>query len=317
MERREFIKRAAQAFLLVAAAGETGLLTDGCKSAPKAAAKKIKPNFEVALDPSLPQVALARNNDHALAVSAALGAIGGIDRFVNPGDRVLLKPNVAFQRGPEFGVNTNCAVLGEMVRQCKAAGAAEIIVTENGGYNPERAFARSGIREATEKNGGRVHIPSDDDFIEADFHGKFVTVWPVHKYVFEVDKLINMPVAKHHTMVYGTASMKNFFGLIGGNREQLHDQLHQAIVDLAAYFRPTLTVVDATRVLVRNGPAGGSLDDVVAHDAVICATDQVAADARACEFLGLNAKDIQHVVMAASQGLGEMDYRKAGYREVV
>ena len=86
-----------------------------------------------------------------------------------------------------------------------------------------------------------------------------------------------MPIAKHHDLVPGTAAMKNFFGIIGGNRSELYYELTQAIVDLAAYFRPTLTIVDATRVLMRHGPGGGSLDDVAVRNSVICATDQVAA----------------------------------------
>jgi uncharacterized protein (DUF362 family) len=317
MERREFIKRAAQAVALVVAAGETGLLIDSCKSGARETTHAIKPNFEVAVDHQYPAVALAKDSDHAAATAAALGAVGGIGRFVRRGERVLLKPNVAFNRTPGFAVNTNPKVVGEMVRQCKDAGAADIIVTDHSGSQSGRTFARSGIRAAVEANGGRIHVPTDDDFIEAALGGRFVTVWPVLKHVFEVDRLINMPIAKHHTMVLGTASMKNFYGLIGGDRPQLHAQIEQSIVDLAAYFRPTLTVVDATRVLVRNGPGGGSLDDVVVHDSVICATDQVAADARACEFLGHTAKDIGHVLLAAQQGLGEIDYRKAGYKEII
>jgi uncharacterized protein (DUF362 family) len=111
--------------------------------------------------------------------------------------------------------------------------------------------------------------------------------------------------------------MKNFFGAIGGKRDLLHEQINQAIVDLAAFFRPTLTVVDATRVLMRNGPQGGSFGDVRICDSVICATDQVAADSRACEFLGKSGHEISHVVLAAHQGLGEIDYRKAGYKELI
>jgi uncharacterized protein (DUF362 family) len=138
----------------------------------------------------------------------------------------------------------------------------------------------------------------------------------VLKNIFEVDRLINMPIAKHHGLALGTAAMKNFFGIIGGARDNLHVQLDQAIVDLAAYFNPTLTVIDATRVLMRHGPGGGSLGDVKACDSVICATDQVAADSRASEFLGWSGPEVSHIVLAGRQGLGEIDYRKAGYKEI-
>jgi uncharacterized protein (DUF362 family) len=287
MDRREFLTKAGQTVALAAMAGEAGLINVGCQSEGNHKAIATKDGFEVAADPQFPNVVLARNEDHAEALSSALDAIGGIGRFVKKGERVLLKPNAAFARVPEQGVNTNPVLVGEMTRQCKIAGASDIIVTDNGGArNPQRVFSRSGIKDAVEQNGGRIVILGDDDFLEADLDGRLITTWPVLKHVFEVDRLINMPIAKHHDLALGTASMKNFFGAIGGDRRRLHEQLDQAIVDLAAFFKPTLTVVDATRVLMRRGPVGGSFADVMICDSVICATDQVAADSRACEFVG-------------------------------
>ncbi|MFZ5980650.1 MAG: DUF362 domain-containing protein [Candidatus Zixiibacteriota bacterium] len=315
MKRREFIKKAGKAAALAAVASEAGLLLNGCQTEFQKASMP-KPDFEVALDSNLPKIVLAKNTDHARALRLALDAVGGIERFVKKGEKVLLKPNVAFDRTPEQAVNTNPVVVGEMVRLCREAGAADIIVTDYGTQTSRRTFERSGIRSAVEANGGRVVIVGHFDFWETDLKSRFIYGWPVLKYIFEIDRLINMPIAKHHGMVRGTAAMKNFFGIIGGNRSSLHRQIDQAIVDLAAFFRPTLTVVDATRVLIRNGPQGGSLGDVRIHDSVICATDQVAADARAGEFLGRIGRDIPHVVLAAKQGLGELDYRKIGYVEI-
>jgi len=317
MKRREFIKKAGQAVAMAAVAGQAEFLTIGCQSGTFSKAKAGKPDFEVPVDPLLPKVVLAKNADHAEALRSALNAIGGIGRFIKAGEKVLLKPNVAFDKGPDYAVNTNPILVGEMVRQCRAAGASEVMVTDYGAQNPLRAFSKSGILEATEQNGGKMLWLTEDDFVEDDLKGRFITTWPVLKYVFEVDRLINMPIAKHHGLVWGTASMKNFFGAIGGERNLLHDQLEQAIVDLASYFRPTLTVIDATRVLMRNGPAGGSTEDVKVCDSVICATDQVAGDSRASEFIGSTGPDIAHVAMAARQGLGEIDYRKAGYKEII
>lgn len=316
MKRREFMKKAGRAVALAAVAGDAAMFTAGCQSGAFPKASVLKPDFEVPVDLHLPQITLAKNEDHALALRMALDAMGGIGRFVRKGERVLLKPNVAWDRTPAQAVNTNPVLVGEMVRLCKAAGAIDVIVSDYGAHDANRVFSRSGVRSAVEHNGGRIFLPADDDFVEDDFNGRFITAWPVLKSVFEVDRFINMPIAKHHGLVWGTASMKNFFGAIGGPRDNLHQQLDQAIVDLAAYFRPTLTVVDATRVLMRNGPGGGSVNDVTVFDSVICATDQVAADARACEFLGVTGGNIAHVVLAAKQGLGELDYRKAGYKEI-
>jgi uncharacterized protein (DUF362 family) len=317
MKRREFLTKTGKAVALAAVAGETGLINLGCQPGGFRRARVAKPDFEVASNPQIPKVALARNDDHARALGSALDAVGGIRRFVKKGESVLLKPNAAWDRVPEQGVNTNPLLIGEMVRQCRIAGASDVMVTDYGSRDPQRVFSRSGIKEAVEKNGGRVIFLGDDDFLMDDLEGKFITDWPVLKYAFEVDRFINMPIAKHHGLVYGTASMKNFFGAIGGIRDPLHEKIDQAIVDLAAYFRPTLTVVDATRVLTRTGPQGGSIDDVEIYDSVICSTDQVAADSRASEFLGLSAREIPHVVLAAEQGLGEIDYHSAGYKEII
>jgi uncharacterized protein (DUF362 family) len=317
MDRREFLTKVGQTAVLAAMAGNAGLINVGCQSGGNHKAIAAKDDFEVAADPRFPKVVLARNEDHAEALSSALDAIGGIGRFVKKGEKVLLKPNAAFARVPEQAVNTNPVVVGEMARQCKIAGASDIIVTDYGSRNPQQVFSRSGIMDAVERNGGRIVFLDESDFLEVDLHGRLIGNWPVLKYVFEVDRLINMPIAKHHDLALGTASMKNFFGAIGGVRDRLHDQLDQAIVDLASFFRPTLTVVDATRVLMRRGPIGGSFDDVMTCDSVICATDQVAADSRACEFVGKTGREISYVVLAAQQGLGEIDYRRAGYKEVV
>jgi uncharacterized protein (DUF362 family) len=316
MKRREFIEKTSKAIALAAVAGDAGILAGGCESRTHSLANAAKPDFEVPFDPNLPRVTLAKNIDHVDALRSALDAIGGIGRFIRKGERVLLKPNVAHIRTPEQGVNTNPVLVGEMVRQCMTAGASEVLVTDYGGQDAARVFARSGIQAAVERNGGTLLFLDESDFVEDDFEGRFIKTWPALKHIFEIDRLVNMPIAKHHGLVWGTASMKNFFGAIGGERDKLHAKLDQAIVDLASYFRPTLTVVDATRVLMRNGPAGGSTGDVKICDSVICATDQVAADSRACEFLGMTATRIRHVALAAEQGLGELDYRKAGYREI-
>lgn len=317
MRRREFIEKTGKAMAFAAVAGDAGLLSVGCGTRKYPKAQVSKPDFEVPFNKALPKVTLAQNTDHAEAVRSALDAIGGIGRFITKGERVLLKPNVAYAKSPDHAVNTNPVVVGEMVRLCLIAGASEVLVTDYGAHDPYSTFSRSGIQAAVTQNGGRLLFLGEGDFVEDDLGGRFIEKWPVLKHVFEVDRLINMPIAKHHGLVWGTASMKNYFGAIGGERDRLHDQLDQAIVDLASYFRPTLTVVDATRVLMRNGPAGGSTGDVKISDSVICATDQVAADSRASEFLGMTASRIRHVVLAAEQGLGEIDYRKAGYREII
>ncbi|MDH4157379.1 MAG: DUF362 domain-containing protein [candidate division Zixibacteria bacterium] len=316
MRRRDFIKKTSQAVALAAVTGGTGLLFHNRETA-RANAPLVKgADFGVAPDKTMPQIVLARQTDPLNALNSALDGIGGIGRFISPGDRVTVKPNVGWDRRPEQAANTNPLLVGEMVRLCLAAGAGEVIVTDYSCNDPRRCFIRSGIGEAAEKAGARVILPQEKDFLNTNLDGEVLTVWPVLKYMVQTDRLINMPIVKQHSLCSCTIGMKNLYGILGGRRNQLHQQIDQSIVDLADFCRPTLTVVDATRVLLRGGPTGGSLDDVAREDSVICATDPVAADARAAEFLGLRADQVSHLVLAERSGLGKIAYREAGYKEI-
>jgi uncharacterized protein (DUF362 family) len=196
------------------------------------------------------------------------------------------------------------------------AGAKEVVVADITCNDPRRCFLRSGIREAAEKAGARVILPTEEDLVEIDLRGKLLSRWPVARCFVDTDRFINMPIVKQHSLSRCTIGMKNLFVIIGGRRNQLHQQIDQALVDLAVFCKPTLTVIDATHVLLRGGPTGGSLDDVAVENSVICATDLVAADSRACEFLGLKGDSVEHIVLASQSGLGTIDYRAAGYLEV-
>jgi len=317
MKRREFLKRTSQATALAVVTGTAGWFFHDREVAGRKQPIKKTSSFLVPSDDSLPDLCLARDEDHVSALNRALDATGGIGRFVRPGERVTIKPNVGWDRTPAQAANTNPVLVGEMVRLCIAAGAAEVIVTDVTCNDARRCFHRSGIREAAEKAGAGVMLASDADFVEVEMGGKLLTSWPVLKYFIDTDRLINMPIVKQHSLSSCTIGMKNLYGILGGARNQLHQSIDQSIVDLASFCRPTLTVVDATRVLLRNGPQGGSLDDVAVEHTVICATDQVAADSRAAEFLGLRAQDIGHVSLAAEAGLGRIDYRAGGYKEIV
>jgi len=317
MKRRDFLKKTGQALALAAVTGGTGLLFHNRETARRTTTITGPFDFRVSPDSSLPQIALTRNADPMAALNAALDAVGGVKRFVQPGDRVTVKPNIGWDRTPEQAANTNPLLVGEMVRLCLEAGAVEVIVTDVTCNEARRCFIRSGIKEEAEKAGGRVILPAKEDFVQAEFDGELLTVWPVLKHFVQTDRLINMPLVKHHSLSACTIGMKNLYGILGGRRNQLHQQIDQSIVDIAAFCRPTLTVIDATRVLLRGGPTGGSLDDVAREDSVICATDQVAADSRAAEFLGLSAERVGHIALAEKTGLGKIDYRSIGYKELV
>lgn len=317
MKRRDFIIKTSKAMALAAISGGAGVFFHNRQSYAYQPLVAKSGDFRVPVDAALPKVVLAKNKDHIAALRMALDNIGGIKRFVKPGERVTIKPNVGWDRTPEQGADTNPLLVGEMVRLCFEAGAAKVIVTDVTCNFAPRCFMRSGIQAAAEKAGATVVIPQDDDYVQVDLGGKILTTWPVVKHIVDTDRLINMPIVKNHSLSRCTISMKNLYGILGGRRNQLHQQIDQSIVDLVAFCPPTLTVVDATRVMVQGGPTGGSLDYVNIEDSVMCASDPVAADARGVEFLGLKADQVGHIVLAHEHGLGEMDYHKAGYKELI
>jgi uncharacterized protein (DUF362 family) len=317
VNRRRFLVQGSKAAALAAAAGGVAWAFHDRIPTRSRTIHVKKSDFEVPRDPLLPGLALARNADDPVqALRSAVDALGGIRRFVQPGERVTIKPNVGWDRTPEQAANTNPYLVAEVVAQCLAAGASQVIVTDVTCNDARRTFLRSGIREAVEAAGGEILLPQDEDFIDVAIGGEVLGVWPVLRQTVYTDRLINMPVTKHHRLSGCTIGMKNHYGVLGGRRGALHQKIDRSIVELAGFVRPTLTIVDNTRVLMRSGPQGGSLDDVVRHDAVIAATDPVAADARACEFLGLIPDQVGHIAAAHAAKLGTLYYPEAGFGEV-
>lgn len=244
--------------------------------------------------------------DIPLALTEALENIGGIERFVQPGDRVLIKPNLVTGRPPEYAVNTNPELVAEMVRLCLYQGAREVIVTDRPTTDARTAFEVSGIADAVRKAGGKLKYPIETDFVRARIpDGKVLKEALILKDVFEVDVIINMPIAKHHSLAGLTLSIKNLMGVLGGRRSSLHINFHEKIVDLYSLVRPHLNILDGWRILIRNGPTGGSLDDVVEKKTIIAGADAVLVDSLAAfELFGKDPRDIEYLVNAAERGLG-------------
>ncbi len=317
-ERRLVLTRLAQAGAVLgasAALGGIGLLQPG-RFRRGAAARGLR-DLRVADDSGRPPLVVARGGGPALLVRVAVAALGGMERFVKPGETVLVKPNMAWDRAPEQGANTHPEVVAEVVRLCRAVGARRVIVSDNSIHDAARVAERSGIRAAVEAARGELVLASRSGFERANLGGSILSSWDVLSLLFEADRLVNVPVVKHHSLSHLTCGMKNHMGLIGGSRGRLHQEIHTAVVDLAVAFRPTLTVVDATRVMMRNGPTGGRLEDVAAVNAVAAGTDPVACDAWAARQLGLDPSEVGHVVLAEGRGLGRLAAGAGSVAEVV
>jgi uncharacterized protein (DUF362 family) len=222
---------------------------------------------------------------------------------------VVIKPNIAWDRTPEQAANTNPEIVAEVVRQCWQAGAKRVIVTDVSCNEPRRCFMRSGIQAAARAEGAEVILPDPELFREVDMGGVALKSWPVFTPFLEADKIINLPIAKHHGLVGATLGMKNWYGILGGQRNRLHQQIHQSLVDLASFMLPTFTLMDCYRILLRNGPTGGNLEDVLLKKTVVAGTDPVALDTWVAKaYWNLDPEHLPYLQMAANRGLGTVNF---------
>jgi uncharacterized protein (DUF362 family) len=253
----------------------------------------------------------ARAGEPGALVQQALENLGGMKRFISAGDTVVLKPNIAWDRTPEQAANTNPELVAEVVRQCRNAGAKRVIVTDVSCNEPRRCFLRSGIEAAARAEGADVVLPDPQLFREVEMGGVALKTWPVFGPFLDADKVINLPIAKQHGLVGVTLGMKNWYGILGGERNRLHQQIHQSLVDLASFMLPTLTLLDCYRVLLRNGPTGGNLEDVALKKTLIAGTDPVAIDAYVAKaYWNLDPQHLPYLQMAAARGIGSVDFEK-------
>ncbi len=272
-------------------------------------ALNIKPKI-FAQTPSRPDLAVIKGESPSLITKEAISALGGIERFISKGDRVLVKPNIGWDRKPEQAACTNPEVVKTIVELCLEAGAKEVKVMDNPCNPARRTYIRSGISKAAKDAGAKVPFPNEHKLKKIPLNGEKLKEWEVYRDFIETDKLINVPIAKHHSLSRLTLGMKNWLGALGGNRNALHQELDYAMVDLAAFFKPTLTVLDAYRILHRNGPQGGRPSDTKLFKTVVAGVDYVAVDAMGTTFFGIKPEEMRFLQLAKERGLGIMDLEK-------
>ena len=257
-----------------------------------------------------PDLALIQGESPGLITKEAISVLGGMDRFVSRGDKVLVKPNIGWDRTPEQGACTNPEVIKTLVELCFEAGAKQVTVMDNPCNPAQRTYVRSGIAEAAKKAGAKTPFPNEFKLKKLPLSGEWFKDWEVYSDFVEVDKIINVPATKTHSLSRVTLGMKNWLGALGGNRNQLHQNLDYAMLDLARFFKPVLTVLDAYRLLIRNGPQGGRLSDVKIFQTVAAGTDYVAIDALGATFLDIPPQELRYLLLSKERGLGENDLEK-------
>jgi len=280
------------------------------------AAANARRDHTVEANTALPEMVVVQGDgpnatDPRALVRRAFDDLGGVGRFIAHGDVVVLKPNIAWDRTPEQAANTNPELVAEVVKQCRQAGAKRVIVTDVSCNEAERCYHRSGIAAAARGEGAEVVLPDPARFREVNLGGEILQDWQVFAPFLEADKVINLPIAKQHALTGATLGFKNWYGILGGDRNRLHQQIHQSLVDLAAFMMPTLTLIDCYRVLLRNGPTGGNLEDVALHKTLVAGTDPVALDAYVAKtYWDMDAGALPYLKLAERRGLGQSDYRQ-------
>jgi uncharacterized protein (DUF362 family) len=309
--RRAFLRRGARLAAALAAAGAAGALLWNRRPPgdfSRAAALPPLPDF-TAGGPG-PAMSIVTGGGRVPALQRALAALGGIERFVKRGDRVLLKVNAAFASPASLGATTHPELAAELIRLCLKAGAASVVVTDNPINAPDSCFALSGLAEATARAGGRLIVPRDPDFLPSSVpNARLLRDWPVLRRPLEgITKLIGVAPVKSHNRAVASMTMKNWYGLLGGRRNQFHQDIHGIVSELSSLVRPTFVVLDGTESMMANGPTGGSLDDLKATRTLVVSTDMVAADAFGCSLLDKAPADLPYLRLAEARGSGRVDF---------
>ncbi len=304
--------RAAKAGSAIAAAGAIGFWSHDAEGPGRTQKDQTEirlPDFSI---PGIkPRMSIVRGSNRADTLRLAVKSIGGMESFIQKGDRVLLKVNAAFASPQMLSATTHPQVVSEIARLCLEAGASSVIVTDNPINDPNSCFTLSGIADAARSAGAQLFLPRNDAFASFTLpDGQLIRNWPVLYGPLEnINKIIGTAPIKDHHRSGASMIMKNWYGLLGGRRNIFHQNIQTIITELAMMIRPTLVILDGTTTMMTNGPTGGSLADLKATDTMIAGTDQVAVDACGATLLGRSLSELPFIGMAEAAGLGTADYR--------
>ncbi|MBF0410214.1 MAG: DUF362 domain-containing protein [Candidatus Riflebacteria bacterium] len=265
-----------------------------------------------------PDVVWVENGEPEQLLAAALKEMGGMSRFVSKGDVVVVKPNIGWDRSPEQAANTNPKLIAEIVKEVLKAGAKKVKVFDRTCNNPRRCYENSGIRQSAEDAGAEVTNTDDSRFVKVELKkGEILKEWSIYKDYLEADKVINVPIAKNHGLSTVTLGLKNLMGVMGGQRGEIHSPFNK-LIDIVEEILPTLTIIDAYRVLMKNGPQGGELNDVKLAKTLLMSPCTLAADMSALPLFELPAdKKIEYLQKAAERGLNKIDLKSINLKKVV
>lgn len=308
MKRRDFFKSATL----------VGLATI---FKPKALAS-ITTSGEMAVQTSPDMIAVMGGEPGAMLIRA-MKELGGIGNYVKKGQKVVIKPNIGWDKRPELAANTNPELISTLIKLCKSAGASEIIVFDHTCQNWQKCYENSGISKAVADAGGKI-VPGNDEsyYREVDIpQGVNLKKTKIHKAILDCDVWFNVPILKHHGGAKNTISMKNLMGIVWDRGFFHSHDLHQCIADIATFHKkPALNIVDAYRILKSNGPQGKSESDVVLLKSLIISPDYVAVDTASMKMFSqvvpTEMKDVRYIDLAEKLKVGTQHIEKLNVKRI-
>jgi len=321
INRREFLLRAGAAGALIAGATLGGLaLWQRKHYLPgfEAQTGLVLPSYAVDAGKNLPSLAIAHGTEHDKVIRAAIGALGGMERFIKKGDVVMIKPNVAFDRPPSLAATSHPEALRALAKLVMEAGAAKVFIADNPINSPAGCFLKSGLRAVANDLNLDLFYPETNSFAPLQLKGEILKNWTFFHAPFKkATKVIGLAPCKDHNLCHASMTMKNWYGLLGGRRNQFHQHIHSIVSDFALMMKPTLVVLDGMEVLMRNGPTGGRLSDVKPMGTVVAGTDMVAVDSYGyTHLLERDIAELTYIHKAHDRGLGNKNWKETVYREV-
>jgi len=309
MKRRDFFKSAA--LVGIASFFKTNAL-----------GSVLSPSKGIAVH-SQPDLVAVMGGEPAVMLARALKELGGIGHFVKKGQKVVIKPNIGWDKSPELAANTNPELIGALVKLCRAAGASEVIVFDHTCQDWKKCYVNSGIEKAVLAAGGKM-VPANDEsyYKEVDFpRGVNLKSAKIHKSLLECDVWFNVPVLKHHGGAKNTISMKNLMGIVWDRGFFHNHDLHQCIADAATFHKkPALNIVDAYRIMKSNGPQGKSDADVVKLKSLLVSHDYVAVDTAAMKLYSqvqpTDLKDVRYIALAEKNRVGTQNLEKLNVKRI-
>ncbi len=266
--------------------------------------------------PPAPHAVWVENGEPTQLLAAALKEMGGIARFISRGDVVVVKPNIGWDRAPQYAANTNPDLVAAVIRECLNAGAKTVKVFDRTCNNPLRCYTNSQIERAAKDAGADVSHIRENRFVDKAINGEVIKQWSLYRDYLDADKTINLPIAKHHSLGRLTLGMKNLMGVMGGERGTLHNDFQRKLIDIDRAILPTLTIIDAYRILTANGPVGGNLTHVKQPRTLIMSPCVVSADYLALDLFGVKVDDVSLVSEALKRGMNTYDVKSLNVKRV-